>query len=117
MLRPELMNSERVKKMLSKEVEKTSMLGEPDIDRISHVLYVNEVMKLLTGSKNGRKVTYKLNKPFKGMGCVSVMCTKIDFTDDKAFKEAVELSNNFEVYPRVDGSLQMNFTFYGMIKK
>lgn len=117
MLRPELMNSDRVKKMLNAEVEKTSKLGEPNIDRISQVLYVNEVMKLLTGNRNGKKVTYKINKPFNGMGCVSIMCKKIDFTDSDAFKEAIKLSNNFEVYPKVDGSLQMNFTFYGMLKK
>lgn len=117
MLRPELMNSDRVKKVLSKEIEKTSMLGEANSERISQVLYVYEVMKLLTSGMKGKKVTYKLNKPFKGMGCVGVTCKKLDFTDSEAFKEAIKLSNNFEVYPKVDGTLQMNFTFYGMLKK
>ena len=117
MLRPELMKSDRVKKLLSKEIEKTSLLGEANGERISQVLYVYEVMKLLTKGKACKKVTYKLNKPFKGMGCVGVECRNLDFTNAEAFKEAVKLSNNFEVYPKVDGSFQMNFTFYGMLKK
>lgn len=117
MLRQELMKSDRVDKMLSKEIEKASLYGEVNSERISQVLYVYEVMKLLTGGRKGKKVTYKLNKPFKGMGSVGVTCKKIDFTDSDAFKEIVKLSNNFEVYPKVNGSLQMNFTFYGILNK
>ncbi len=83
--------------------------------RIQEILYTYKVLKYLTkGSK--AKVTYELHKPYKSMGYVSIMGTNLSFSNMKWFLKAVELSSNFEVYPKTDGTVQMNFTFHGLTK-
>lgn len=83
--------------------------------RIQEILYTYKVLKYLTrGSK--AKVTYELHKPYKSMGYVSVSGKNLSFKNMKWFLKAVELSSNFEVYPKTNGTIQMNFTFHGLTK-
>lgn len=83
--------------------------------RIQEILYTYKVLKYLTrGSK--AKVTYELHKPYKSMGYVSVSDKNLSFKNMKWFLKAVELSSNFEVYPKTNGTIQMNFTFHGLTK-
>lgn len=83
--------------------------------RIQEILYTYKVLKYLTkGSK--AKVTYELHKPYKSMGYVSVEGKNLSFKNMKWFLKAVELSSNFEVYPKTNGKVQMNFTFHGLTR-
>lgn len=83
--------------------------------RIQEILYTYKVLKYLTrGSK--AKVTYELHKPYKSMGYVSISGKNLSFKNMKWFLKAVELSSNFEVYPKTNGTIQMNFTFHGLTK-
>lgn len=83
--------------------------------RIQQVLYTYKVMKYLAkGTK--AKVSYKLHSPFKSMGSVSVVGTDMLFRNTEWFIKAVELASNFEVYPKTDGTVQMNFTFHGLTR-
>lgn len=83
--------------------------------RIQQVLYTYKMLKYLTkGTK--AKVTYTLYEPYKSMGAVSVVGSDLLFRNTKWFMKAVELASNFEVYPKTDGTVQMNFTFHGLTK-
>lgn len=83
--------------------------------RIQEILYTYKVLKYLTkGSK--AKVTYDLHKPYKSMGYVSIESENLLFKNMKWFLKAVEMSSNFEVYPKTNGRVQMNFTFHGLTK-
>lgn len=85
-------------------------------DRVKELLYVYEVLKHLTKANKGVRVTYELYKPYKSMGCVSVIGKHPTFKNPTGFMKAVELSNNLDVYPKTDGTVQMDFTFHGLTK-
>ena len=81
--------------------------------RIQQVLYTYKVLKYLTkGTK--AKVSYELHAPYKSMGSVSIVGSDLLFRNTKWFMKAVELASNFEVYPKTDGTVQMDFTFHGL---
>ena len=83
--------------------------------RIQQVLYTYKVLKYLTkGTK--AKVTYALHEPYKSMGVVSVVGSDLLFRNTEWFMKAVELASNFEVYPKTDGTVQMDFTFHGLTR-
>lgn len=118
----EFMTDEEVEQMidfltnaLAEKIEaehsKTSMVN---IARIQRVSYVYKVMKYLTRGQVGVEVRYALHTPYHSMGYVSVVGKKLVFRKPEWFMKAVELSNNFEVYPKTNGTVQMNFTFHGL---
>ena len=83
--------------------------------RIQQVLYTYKVLKYLAkGTK--AKVTYTLHAPYKSMGSVSVVGSDMLFKNTEWFMKAVALASNFEVYPKTDGTIQMNFTFHGLTR-
>lgn len=93
------------------EDSQTSMIN---LYKLQQVLYTYKVLKYLTKGMTNIRVTYELHKPYKSMGSVSVIGSCISFRKPEWFMKAVELSNNFEVYPKTDGMVQMNFTFHGL---
>lgn len=84
-----------------------------NINRIKSVLYTYKVMSYLTKGISA-KVTYKLNEPYKSMGSVSVVGKNLMFENPKWFMAAVKLASNFNVYPKSNGTVQMDFTFHGL---
>lgn len=82
-------------------------------DRIGQVANTYKILKYLTKGTNA-KVSYKLHQPYKSMGCVSVVGKNLQFKNTEWFLAAVNLASNFEVYPKTDGTVQMNFTFHGL---
>lgn len=85
-----------------------------NIYKMQQVLYVYKVMKYLAKGQKGVKVDCELYTPYNSMGYVSVVGKKLVFRKPEWFMKAVELSNNFEVYPKTNGTVQMNFTFHGL---
>lgn len=83
--------------------------------KIQQVLYTYKVLKYLTKGTNA-KVSYELHSPYKSMGSVTISGKNLIFRNAKWFMKAVELSANFEVYPKTDGTVEMNFTFHGLTK-
>lgn len=103
----------RVGELCAAEDNKTAIVNP---DKIQQVLYVYEVLKFLTKSNRSVKVTYEIHEPYKSMGSVSVSGEHIKFKNPNGFLKAVELSSNFEVYPKTDGTVRMDFTFHGLTK-
>lgn len=83
--------------------------------KLKSVLYTFKLLKYLTKGKKA-KITYELHKPYKSMGYVSITGLDLSFDKMEWFLKAVELASNFEVYPKTDGTVQMNFTFHGLTK-
>lgn len=67
--------------------------------------------ELLKNAAKGGKITYDC-KPDRKTGCVTVIGKNIMFDNSSAFMDVVDLANTFEVFPKVDGTIQMDFTFY-----
>ena len=118
----EFMTDEEVEQMLDSIVASVGDVASDDNSRTSVVnvykmrqmLYVYKVMKYLAKGQKGVKVDCKLHTPYNSMGYVSVVGKKLAFRKPEWFMKAVELSNNFEVYPKTNGTVQMNFTFHGL---
>lgn len=83
--------------------------------KIQQVLYTYKVLKYLTKGTDA-KVSYELHSPFKSMGSVTITGKNLIFRKTEWFMKAVELSANFEVYPKTNGAVEMNFTFHGLTK-
>lgn len=83
--------------------------------RIQQVLYTYKVVKYLTKG-TAAKVTYTLHEPYRSMGVVSVVGSDLLFRNTEWFVKAIELASNFEVYPKTDGTVQINFTFHGLTR-
>lgn len=77
------------------------------------VLSTYKLLKYLTKG-SGAKVTYALNEPYKSMGSVSVVGKNLIFDNAEWFMAAVKMSSNFNVYPKTNGTVQMDFTFHGL---
>ena len=84
--------------------------------KIQQLLYTFKMIKYATKGTNV-KVTYELHKPYKSMGSVSVSGSNLLFEKTRWFLKAIEFASNFEVYPKTDGTCQMNFTFHGLTNK
>lgn len=120
----EFMTDDEVEQMLDSIV--TTVAEEVVIDdsktsiinpyKIQQVLYTYKVLKYLMKGTKKAKVSYELHEPFRSMGSVSVVGKNLVFRKPEWFMKAVELANNFEVYPKTDGTIQMNFTFHGLTK-
>ncbi len=102
--------------ILAEQVKAEEMCKEIiDPNKLRAVAYTYKLMRYLTkGTK--AKVKYELHEPFMSMGTVSVVGASITITKSKLFVKAAELASNFEVYPKTNGTVQMNFTFHGLTK-
>lgn len=85
-------------------------------NKINQVLYTYKVLKYLFRGIKGVKVDYDLHEPYLSMGSVSVIGKNLLCKKPEWFMKAVEFSDNFEVYPKTDGTVQMDFTFHGLTK-
>lgn len=92
------------------EDNKTSIINPK---KVQAVLYTYRVLKYLTKGTNA-KITYALNEPYKSMGSVSIVGKELTFSNPKWFMVAVKLASNFNVYPKTNGTVQMDFTFHGL---
>ena len=114
---PRILSSASAKayyKAFSKEVQ---ILPEADADIISHVLLAYLAMKEALRFNKGVNVAYDIGGISPCMGVVSISGKTIIFNNANLFKDAKNLATNFEVYPKTDGTIQMNFGFHDLIKK
>lgn len=115
------MTDEEIEEMFDTFIDsfKDDLLGDDTVsvtspDRARAVLFVYNTLKRSFSRQSNIKVTYALNEPFVSMGSVTVSGKNIEFKKPKLFMKAVEASDNFEVYPKTDGTVDMNFTFHNL---
>lgn len=77
------------------------------------LVYVYRALKYLYKDSEV-EVSYILNKPYKSMGSVSVRGDHILIHNKALFLKLISLASNFDVYPKTDGTIQMDFTFHGL---
>lgn len=85
-------------------------------EKIEQVETAFEAIKYAVSGRNV-KVTCELNTPYPSMGAVSVTGRGIRVIDPALFSKVAEMSANFEVYPKTDNTVQMNFTFHNLTRK
>ena len=69
-------------------------------------------------SKGSRaRVTYTLNEPYTSVGYVSITGRNIQLKHPEWFAKIADYASNMEVYPKTNGTVQINFTFHGLTKR
>lgn len=102
-----------IRSVLKEAASKESGTFIANPTNVKALLRTYQIMKRLTKG-TGAKVSYELNEPFLSMGSVSVTGKALEFSDSEQFMEAVRLVANFNVYPKTDGTVAMDFTFNGL---
>lgn len=81
----------------------------PDIER--HIELVYKAMAHTVMGENA-KATYTFNDPLSHMGCVHVVGKGLIIPNPTLFSKLSKVASVFEVYPKVDGTVQADFGFY-----
>lgn len=85
-------------------------------EKVKQIETAYKAMRLITKGKNV-DITYELNAPYTSMGSVSVVGKEIVITNPALFAKVAAMASNFEVYPKTNGTVQMNFTFHNLTRK
>ena len=93
------------------EEEKKDAMVNPS--RVKLVLCLYKALKSVVKG-TGVKVSYKMYEPIKSMGYVIVEGKNISFKDLKVFFEVAKLCDNFDVCPKTDGTVEMNFAVHNL---
>lgn len=94
----------------AEEDRRTAIINMP---RIQQVLLAYNALKYMTKGKNV-KVTYKLQSPYKNVGCVTVTGSDLLFDKSDWFVKIAGIASNLDIYPRKDRTVRMDFSFYGL---
>lgn len=92
---------------LREDVDNATIANPPEWNRMAAVY---KTMKYLTKG-TGAKVTYGQNKILTSTGFVTVVSKDLRFSRPDLFIKAARLASNFEVFPKIDGTVQLDFAF------
>ena len=99
---------------LIKKQEKGTFVTNPECLR--RIAFVYKAMRhIVRGS--GVKISYELNQPFISSGSVTIIGKRINIENPSLFVKAARLANTFEVYPKTNKTVQLDFGFDGLAKK
>jgi hypothetical protein len=89
-------------------------------ERMRCFLACGEAMKLLFSGK-GMRVIISPHDMYPSMGTIEVVtkgrfCLE-DLESIELFTLATGVSSNYEIYPKLDGTIVLAITFYGLTKK
>lgn len=81
---------------------------DPDVERKIELVY-----KAMAHTVMGEdaKATYTFKDPLSHMGCVRVVGRGLIIPNPTLFSKLSKIASIFEVYPKVDGTVQMDFGF------
>lgn len=97
-----------VGEQIEQEERKTAIINPTKLKQIA---FTYKALRYMTKAK----VTYKLHEPYRSMGSVSVVGKNISFSHPEWFRGIAEMASNVEIYPKTDGTVQMTFTFHGLV--
>lgn len=65
-------------------------------------------------SGNNVKISRVFHEPYKSMGYISIVGNDIAVKDSAMFAAVLKLASNIEIYPKTDGTVQINLTYHGL---
>ena len=84
--------------------------------KMKDLMVIYKLMKYITSGKR-LKITYEINKPYKTMAFVSIVGKDLKFSHPQWFVMATKIASNVDIFPRVDGAVQIDFTFNGFANR
>lgn len=112
----QIVETQEFQTLMQDAIEKSKQFGKVNEVRVKEMLYAYKVLQDLTKNTKA-KVTYELHEDCKGMGAILIDAKKLSFTDFCQFDMVTSTANNFEVYAKTNGTVQMNLAFYGLLNK
>ncbi len=64
----------------------------------------------------GASVSYKLHEPYRSVGYISIVGKNLSIENPKVFAAISGLASNVEIYPKTNGTVQINLTYHGLTK-
>lgn len=102
-------------KLLDKIMSTISSEDEPEHFNIQYKIdMIDRCCDVLRDFTDGAQINKTINKPFKSMGFISVVGRSIKFLTSEAFLAVASVASNVDIYPKADGSLEIDFTFHGI---
>jgi len=83
------------------------------LDKVKEFRYVRYLMQRAVKGCDA-EVTYAINEPWVGHGSVTVQGKNIIIREPRLFAEAGRYALNLDIYPKTDGTVQMDFGFQGL---
>ncbi len=87
-----------------------------NIKRLKDVKLVYKLLKYIVSGKQ-LQIFYELNKPYTSMAYISVVGRELRFDHPEWFVLCSNMASNVEIYARMDGCAQVNFTFNGFTNR
>lgn len=81
-------------------------------DRVEMVVDTYTIARRMFARANAI-VTYKLHEPFRSMGTVTILGTNLEVS---RLVNVFRRADNIDVFPRTNGTVQVNITFHGLTK-
>lgn len=111
--------AERAFRKLLDSVIKNDTENEPTLSIINHdmvfrLFYAYNLLKYLTKDSSA-VVTYTLLDSGENIGTISIKGTNIKFDKPEWFAQIARIASGFDVYPKTDGTIQMDLIFYNII--
>ncbi|MCD7810042.1 MAG: hypothetical protein LUH02_11955 [Erysipelotrichaceae bacterium] len=85
-------------------------------ERIELIKKCGEGLKYAIAGKNV-KFTCGLHNPFPSCGYISIVGEDVVVVNPDLFAAICSASDNFNIYSRTDGKIQMDFGFHGLTRK
>ena len=84
--------------------------------RMQEFLACGEAMKHMF-RVSGTKVIISPHNMYPSVGTIEIVTKKLKFDNIELFTLASGLASNYDVYPKLDGTIVLALTFYGLTKK
>ena len=84
--------------------------------RMREFMLCADVMKKLF-QKSGTKIEVIPHNMFPSLGTISVTTKNMVIRDPVVFADAAGLADNYEIYPKTDGTVVLEIAFYGLTRK
>ena len=81
--------------------------------RMEKFLFASTVLEKMIQDTD-MKFSVTMHEPFNSMGSICMEGDTLEFTDCKRLGRAIELADNVEIFPLIDGKVKMALTFHGL---
>lgn len=81
--------------------------------RMKGFIYAYKILNYIA-KEAGAKIVYKLHDPFIGAGSIRMNGKNLRINNPRLLATAAKIASNFNIYPKLDGSIQIDFGFYNL---
>ena len=102
-----------VAEIIEREESGVSFVNE---ERIREFYTCGELIRYVMGG-DGIDISVIAHDKFASVGTIRVLGKRFSIRDTQLFAKALRMASNYEIYPKLDGTLVLALTFYGLTDK